>query len=288
MKIPRYWARAVHEEQDSRGRRTATFPAFGWSFDSQAAAEADARARARRIFERVTGGTPPDAYDYAETPPREEILQSFPAAGQPAALITRNRYGTLVLNAAEVFFADIDFPPPRPAGFLDAVLTLFQPARRERRRKDAEDATLLRVKRWADENRGRRYRLYRTLAGLRLVLTDRLYSPKGTDTANLMSELEVDPLYRKLTLKQECFRARLTPKPWRCGCEKPPAAFPWPEEADRQRFQQWVEKYNQCAAGYRACELIGEQGHPADLPALREVLRVHDQHACGSAALPLA
>ena len=133
----------------------------------------------------------------------------------------------------------------------------------------------------------RNYRLYRTLAGLRLVLTDRSYDPCAAETVQLLEELQSDPLYVRLTQNQECFRARLTPKPWRCRCAKPPATYPWTSVEKEQAQRAWEQTYAECARGYATCELLHQAGRPGE-ETIARVLKVHDHHACGAAGLPLA
>jgi hypothetical protein len=79
-----------------------------------------ARARAR---ERARL----DRYGYPDRPLREPILRSIPdSSGKPAGVITRKSFGCMVLNAAQMFIADIDLPrnfdgqPPRP-GILERL-----------------------------------------------------------------------------------------------------------------------------------------------------------------------
>src|SRR5688572_16069039 len=103
MKIPRHWARRVVDG-------TA---AFGWSFSNAAEAEAMANDRAREIAARLAAGTLHERGNnyYADRPVREPIMREFrDTAGEISALITRNVYGALVLNAARALFVDVDFP----------------------------------------------------------------------------------------------------------------------------------------------------------------------------------
>ena len=60
-------------------------------------------------------------------------------------------------------------------------------------------------------------RLYRTANGYRCLVTHRTYDPASQECRELLEALGSDPLYIRLCRGQHCFRARLTPKPWRCG-----------------------------------------------------------------------
>lgn len=287
MKIPAHWTKGAHTDVDPHGRQR-TVSVWGWSCESLAKARQHAEARARRAFDRWTSGAKADSYDYLEHPLREEIVQALGPAGEPHAVITRNRYGALVLNTAAVCFVDVDFPAAQPAGLLDGLRLLFSARSRQERAASSQQATLQAVKDWAGRNRGRSFRLYQTAAGLRLLFTDRLYQPDSAETTRLLDELGSDELYRRLTLKQECFRARLTPKPWRCGCRRPPNRYPWESTQAERKYRQWQENYERKSSGYGVCRLLEVFGPGAEDAAIREVLRVHDEQACREGEARLA
>ncbi len=137
--------------------------------------------------------------------------------------------------------------------------------------------TIGEVNQWADHNPDRSFRLYRTKEGLRLLFTDRLYNPTADETSAILSELKADPLYVTLTRKQECFRARLTSKPWRCGSPRPPSSFPWDSPEAEAAFREWEDVYTKRDAKYKVCELINEFGSPADISEFRMIVDVHDR-----------
>ena len=289
MRIPPYWARAVHTGKDTKGKNHS-YSAFGWSLESLAAAREDASARAKRIFDfLITGKTlEQNQYEYLDQPLREEIIETISHNSQEIALITRNRYGALVLNAASVCFADIDFPPMPTKGFIDAILLAFSTKRREQRIQAVRDETIKKVKDWAGQNPDRSFRMYRTCAGLRLLFTDRLYDPTSKETDNFLKALGSDPLYRKLTEKQECFRARLTPKPWRCGCDKPPGQYPWIDADAEKICRQWEQKYQNGTKQYATCELMDTIGTGIKDKAIDTVVELHDQYVLNNAGAVIA
>ncbi|MCE5231444.1 hypothetical protein LLG95_17850 [bacterium] len=280
MKIPPYWT--AHVKQGIR--------AWGWSMESMVAAERDAEARADRILARLAENSQKQRdYDYLDRPMREEILGRITHDGGEIAILTRNKYGAVVLNSASVCFVDIDFVYPRSKlGFAQWLGLLFSPARRRELAKQeqevAEGEAMLRIKAWSRQNSGRSYRLYRTFAGFRMMLTDRLYDPAAPETDQILHALGSDPFYRHLTKKQECFRARLTPKPWRCGCRRPPSGgYPWSDSKMEMNFRRWLSDYETRGAGFAACRLIEVIG---DTPAdghIDRIIEAHDRHACNSA-----
>jgi len=287
VRIPRHWTKASYTGTDHEGKKL-TCSAWGWSLDEPAQARADGLARARRIFDRLINGPRPDKYEYGEQPPREEIVSAARQGDKEVAIVTRNRYGALVLNAASVLFADVDYPKIKASGLWDALVLLFSRRQREWRKAAARELTMESVRRWSHENADRAFRLYRTCAGLRLLFVDKLYEPKSEETGRILRELGSDPLYRKLTFRQECFRARLTPKPWRCGSKQPPTGYPWQDQGAEQLYRDWQRRYEQAADRYRVCDLVETCGKPAQNDEIATILALHDELACAGAGKSLA
>lgn len=288
MRLPNYWARETFTGTDNRGRQH-TFSAWGWSFESMDEARQEAKARAQRIFNYLVQGQRPERYPYLDTPMREEVVQSVDNAHGQIGVITRNRYGALILNSAAVLFADIDFPESkgRGAGGGGMLKKLFG-KKSDEPVMDAATMTLHHVKNWASANPGRTFRIYRTKAGLRLLFTDRLYQPTAPETDQLLQAVGTDPMYRLLTTKQDSFRARLTPKPWRCGYGAPPTHFPFLDPRAELEYRQWEQAYAQKAAAYKTCELIEVVGADTTIEDIHSTVMVHDSIALRGGAAGLA
>lgn len=284
MKIPPFWARATDGE--------AT--AFGWSFLHPQEAEEHARKRARQTAERIAAGTLRDAKNryYADRPLKEPILKELRSAdGSIAALLTRNAPGCLVLNAAKALFVDVDFPPaPKPletGGFLALIGRLFgKPAPKPPAVVDPMDAILRRAKEWMANHPGWQWRVYRTKAGARLLATHALFDTTSPETEQVFGWLGADPLYRKLCTVQQCFRARLTPKPWRCDYPDSPSAWPFADDAAQDRHVKWEAGYLERCQTHATCELVeaGGDSHPD----LQEMITLHDATTRVGSGLPLA
>lgn len=128
--------------------------------------------------------------------------------------LTVNHYNALVLNTRNMLIADIDFGDQRLnrfAGAKDCDEVLG----------NLKDLHLLdNEHQFADFNfASQSYRIYRTHSGCRVICTS-LALPWGWEAERFMRFLRSDPEYIKLCGIQECYRARLTPKPWR-GCGEP-------------------------------------------------------------------
>ncbi|HPP54052.1 MAG TPA: hypothetical protein PK777_13960, partial [Thermoguttaceae bacterium] len=112
MKIPKFWAKAEGIEKFPAGKHVS-FSCWRWSDSSQADAEQSAQAAVERIRQAIAFGRKPDRYLYGTTPLREEVLQTIAdPQGNVLAAVTRNQYGSVILNTSRVMFVDIDFPEP--------------------------------------------------------------------------------------------------------------------------------------------------------------------------------
>ena len=111
MKIPRFWSRGTAEGKTLRGR-DAAFSCWRSSDTSEADARVTAMMAARRVLDAFISGHEPNRYEYGCVPLREEVMnKTEDEQGNTVAVVTRNRYGSLVLNAERAMFVDIDFPP---------------------------------------------------------------------------------------------------------------------------------------------------------------------------------
>lgn len=281
MHVPAYWAKAEHRF-DAAGRERLA--AWRWSDESLAAAQAAAAARVAELLAAIRGGERPARADYADRPMREERLAVHPAAGEPFAIVTRNAQGAEVLNTARVPFLDLDFadlPGPGLLGGLKRLLGGGPP-------RDPEARALDEVRRWLAAESIARARVYRTRAGLRVLLLDRLLDPKGRDAQGLLRRLGGDPLYARLCLAQGCFRARLTPKARRLGLRRIPHEWPAAGPAEEAARAAWLAAYREKAAGFAACKLLLDHGTAAPHPEAARVRELHDRAAVGFTSLPLA
>jgi hypothetical protein len=275
--MPRYWSRATAEDEASDGRKMS-ISCWRSSDISREDAHQAALNAARTALSRLLRGEPLNRYAYGDRPMREEVLQTVAdAAGQPWLAITRNRYGALVLNAAQAAFIDLDFPPASGGGLWASLLAWMQgqplPA------GDAQRQAVIwqRLEQFVAENPDYGFRVYRTCAGVRALATHALFDATSLSTIAMLQQLGSDPLYVRLCQAQACFRARLTPKPWRCGSV--PNVVSWPREDPRQEslFTKWETEYSSRQAEYATCRLLGTLGSPIVHPEIDQVIRLHDQ-----------
>ena len=165
-------------------------------------------------------------------------------------IITRNRYRVQVLNSTTLCFVDVD---DFPLSLGDRLKGIFG-------RKTTPEEKLLQTLRdlcAADESLGAR--LYRTHNGWRVMLTGRELAPASERMHRICRMLHADPLYESLCKRQQCWRARLTPKPYRVGV----SGYPCPEDSESVSSPQtldWIQRYESACCGKSVCRLVDVAG----------------------------
>ena len=272
MKIPRYWAKSTTRVRGDYDEVELSF--WHWSDTSVAEAAQAAEARAAEVGARFTSFADLNRYGYADRPMREEIIDAIKGGdGRESAIVTRNAYGALILNAARVMFIDIDFDPnakPAPLRRLFGKSPALSPI----------DEHLAKIEEWARRNPQLSLRVYRTAGGLRGLITNELFEPTDPGSTQILQSLNSDPLYVRLCRVQECYRARLTPKPWRCGADNPPSRYPWPTAGAELIYRQWERTYGYAADRYTTCQLVKEFGSRQMPSDVARIVELHDRYAC--------
>ena len=125
------------------------------------------------------------------------------------AWLTVNRYNAVVLNTRNMLIVDVDFGDERLNRFAGASDAAEVIAALDR--LGELDETL-----YEGDLASESYRVYRTHSGCRVICTSRTFSQDDTYFSDrLMQFLKADRQYMQLCKVQKCYRARLTPKPWR-------------------------------------------------------------------------
>lgn len=325
MIVPKYWAesRLQHRDKD----RQITLRRFGWSDASEADAQSSADARVQAALERVLAGEKLPARDpkipyngAAGVPIREEIVSTH-----GDTVITRNSYGARCLNTPYVLFADIDYPEDAPMrlsllifvvlaalaviggwmgeslvlGLVLGVLALVLASTvskfvfriRQAAVGGAELAALKRVAGFLDKHPDWNLRLYRTPAGMRVAATHRLFDPAEPAVAAFFGALAVDPIYARMCLNQNCFRARVSAKPWRIGIQHHlrPRPGVWPVAAERLPARNaWIAEYEKVASAFAACSFMESRGSGKTHLDAQAVLELHDKLCAATTASPIA
>lgn len=284
MNIPKYWAK--HEQSVTGPGRKIFLRNWQGSDISPEDAERKAETRAMEIARKIARGEELDRYGYADRPLREEIKDAVRNRSRDeVGIVTRNAYGALVLNTGQAMFIDIDIPGmdrPRRKGLFGGKKKSFVP--------DPYLPTVRRVEEWSIKHPEYGIRIYATYAGLRCLVENTVFSPNSRQADAILQELESDPLYRRLCKAQDCFRARLTPKPWRCGLHPPRGELRYPREDLRREgeFREWERRYDAAAAQYAVCAFIKQAGSQTVHPDVEAVREYHDRATRAASGLPLA
>jgi hypothetical protein len=239
VKIPSYWAKAVAERTLPDGTTRAQ-TSWRSSDVSEEDARQSAQVAAKELLQNMLTRRAEEYAAYGNGPLREEVVERFHNSnGELIAAVTRNKSGALVLNAARVLFVDLDFPithrREQLAWFVRRIFRSAVPSPEQRREVNAYSAW----QSFVDHHSDWSSRVYRTFAGLRVIVTHALFDPCSDSTIQLLQRAGCDPLYVRLCKAQESFRARLTPKPRRCGFWPTPVHWPYETDAIQRRFAEW-------------------------------------------------
>lgn len=280
MFIPRHWIRARRRVTRPDGQEIEV-TAWGWSANDPQEAERKAEERLATLAARAEAGDAyPERYPYGARPLREEIVEEVRSGNDVAGIVTRNGYGALVLNARQALFIDVDRPETPGPGLLGRLFG--KPA------SAGDDAALTRIRDALRAASDASFRIYATAGGYRVLATDPIFEPGQPPAESLMAATGADPMFIQLCRAQRSFRARLTPKPWRCGARVPPGQHPREDGEAQGEFARWLDTYERACAGKAVCRLVDEVGWHRVQAEIRPILERHDEVTRVNEPLPLA
>ena len=327
MIVPQFWAEARLHRARGKGHGQVTVRRFGWSNTSQADAETMAKARVQEAFDKVVSGVklprsePKIAYNGAHgLPIREEVL-----ARHGDIVITRNSYGAQCLNTPDVLFADIDFKNEPSArffwlhalvlfiaaaavslwfkspgvllvcGFLALIGTRWLAAITHKillsSRGGPERHTRKQIEAFIQSHPDWHLRIYRTPAGFRVLVMHRSFDPKDPQVTAFFHALGVDRIYAAMCMNQHCFRARVSPKPWRIGISSHMRPRPgvWPVKPEHlEKRQAWICEYEKRARDFASCAFVETIGSATVDPKPEAVRDLHDRLSQAQSGLVIA
>lgn len=210
--------------------------------------------------------------NFLPTPPHED---SGSFVEVPRNFITRNYRGYEVASVANIPIMDFDYKT------YEAMLTPV-----------AYEAHVYAEVDKLSEN----YRVYKTAGGYRVILTDKLVQVKDFDFLS-WEHAGADPIYNLLCVRDNNYRARLTPKPERIGVSDLNSVIntrQWLKGLDsapndvREEYCDWYDEYSQKRKQYSTCMLTKfKQTSPCPSP-IDEFIRYHDLATRAQISLPLA
>lgn len=182
--------------------------------------------------------------------------------------------------------------------FIALMLWMLLRSRQERLKAEShgkleeerQTAFLEKVSQHAKANPAYHWRVYRTPHGMRLMATHALFEPGSKEVEECFRYFDADPLYASMCRLQKCFRARVSPKPWRM--HNMMAMEPrqvWPLEGDDlSRRCRWVEDYEKASLDYAACRYIKSIGRGHTARQVRETIALHDELSGAESGKPIA
>ncbi|PWK06220.1 hypothetical protein C8D84_11839 [Psychrobacter immobilis] len=157
------------------------------------------------------------------------------------------------------------------------------------------------------------FRLYQTPAGFRIIATHDVVLPSNRLVAEWFAYFHADTNYVRLCQVQQCFRARITAKPWRLSevennklAKDIPAKDFWfgsdntdvdnsieQRQDELKARKQWIVDYDRFTQGYRACHYVEsfagrEASHQLQSVAIKALVDWHDRACRVDKALPMA
>jgi hypothetical protein len=179
-----------------------------------------------------------------------------------------------VLNSENVVFVDIDEPR------IGIWKRLFGSNNLPKKQQMLE---MIKQQISRDAYDGLGFRVYETCAGMRLIITGRTFPAGSDESRKILRKFNADPLYAMLCTKQQCYRARLTPKPYRMRLKAHRINYPR-TEPEQQSVEQWLETYKRASDRFATYKFVNEFGRPGH----NAVIKYHDNVTKARESLALA
>lgn len=240
---------------------------WGGSNHSIEDSQFEARKKIAHIVQKLNGHLQREDEYIVEI--REEIIDEIDKKN----IITRNRYGALVLNCEELIIIDVD----RAKRSLWDRLNIFKS-------KDEKQHLLEKIISMAKKWSGLNFRIYETKNGFRIIVANTLLKVSDDKVKKLFDDFNCDKLYSSLCFRQDCYRARISPKPKYIKQRQKRFFFPIASEEEKEKQEQWLIKYNQKSKKFSTCHLIKEIGPRV---TLNPVIELHDRYTRVKERLPL-
>ncbi len=256
MKTFKYWAKAEGVLVVDGVSTKAMF--LGGSDISGQDAKRNAIRKCEAVQRKINGAK--QEFEEYEAEIREEQIERI----SDSMVITRNRYGAHVLNVEDQMILDVDKPP---TSFFD----LFSKKNDDWKTNKLDKAVEKLNQKLNDGFLG--FRLYKTCAGFRIIITGKPIHPKDKLADQISRSLNVDPLYWHLCKKQDCYRARLTPKPHRIKYK--PIKIKLPDSLERrEEINSWEMGYLKASKNYSVCKYLKTVGNNT----FDKLVSLHDEY----------
>ncbi|MET1257202.1 hypothetical protein [Aliikangiella maris] len=255
MKYYQYW---VNRQFNIRiGAQKESINILSGSNVSEQDAFEQAIKRCEQVERRIQTKEPLSEYDIPIKEQVDTIIDS-------ANIVTICRYGAKIINTEQYTILDLD---DYPLNFFD----WFNGMRKLSRKERIVAKFLQQIKKYPEL--GEDFRIYETTKGVR-VIGKKYLAPEGKHYQHIMRKLNVDWLYITLSQKQQCYRARITPKPYRMRFRT--IKIKSPVDCQTESYQQWAKEYAKASERYAVVKFVKSIG--LDF-STEPVIKFHDE-AC--------
>lgn len=224
----------------------------------------DARLQALKsaqlIEDRISAGGRLKEY---EVPIKEHVERVI----DDQNIISVCRYGAKILNSTKFTILDLD---DYPFDFFD----LFKSVRKLPKKERIIFKFLQKIQQYPDF--GSDFRIYETTKGIR-VIGRKYVDPSGRRYIFLMRKFAVDWIYCLMSQKQNCYRARITPKPYRLRIKT--IKIRSPLDCETQEYRDWSKNYEFASKKYRVVKLLKSVGNDFSNDP---IIKLHD-NICNAA-----
>lgn len=255
MRIFKYWIEHSKELYIEGIKQSSKV--FGGSNVSEIEAIHDAEKKLIKAQKIINGELRKD--DTYEADIIEEIVEKI----DDENIITRNRYGALILNSKKLLFIDIDNYSKTIFDFLF------------KNKYTSKELMLHKIEKTAKKDKYSNFgfRVYETSKGFRVLVTNKEFNPRSHESKSIMNDFNSDYLYRWLCIKQNCYRARLTPKPYRIKQKGIRVIYPNRNDEQQQKLSNWIKDYEQKSQKFSTCHLVKQYGKVQ----MNDVIEYHDK-----------
>lgn len=266
MRIFKHWVQ--HSKKLRINGKWQESKVFGGSNISKFDAINDAENKldkAQKIIDRKA--TKDDEYE-------ADIIEEIITIIDDNNIVTRNRYGALVLNCKNLLFIDVD-------DYYRSLSDFFF-----RRKLSKKELMLISIEKVAKKEKYRRlgFKIYETPNGYRILVGNKEFSPRSKESKKIMSDFGADNIYQWLCIKQNCYRARLSPKPYRIKQKGLKVIYPNRTKIEQSQHEAWLQSYEQKSLNFSACRFVKEIGNFQS----NAVVEYHDKLTKAHSLLKLA
>lgn len=214
-----------------------TISILSGSNQSEKMAFQKASEKATNIEKRISERKPKESYEVAIKEYVTEVIDD-------SNIVTICRYGAKILNTTSYTVLDLD---DYPVNFFDMFKSVKKLKKKDRIVYKFEES----VRKYPEL--GTDFRIYETTKGIR-VIGKKYIDPSSKGYTALMRRLRVDWIYIQLSKKQQCYRARLTPKPYRMKINTIKVKSPL--DCRKENYLSWEQAYIEKSKEYSVVRLV--------------------------------